>query len=100
MANEQSKLMKKLQAASFALVEANLYLDTHPTCKEGLEYFRRHKEAYEKVLKEYEERFGPITANAADGTKKWEWVTMPFPWEYQADLRQEHKSKAKEGSDD
>ncbi len=84
MTNEQFKLMKKVQTASFALVEANLYLDTHPTCKEGLEYFRRHKEEYEQAKKEYEKSYGPLTANASDGTKKWEWVTQPFPWEYKA----------------
>lgn len=84
MTNEQLRLMKKIQTESFALVEANLYLDTHPTCSEGLKYFRTHKEAYEEAVKEYESKYGPITAAASAGTRKWEWVTQPFPWELNA----------------
>lgn len=78
---EREKLMRKIQACSFALVEANLYLDTHPTCKNGLEYFHQHKEEHEKLVKEYEEKYGPLTAKANSSTKRWEWVTSPFPWE-------------------
>ena len=81
MTKRQQALMNKIQTASFAVTEANLYLDTHPTCAEGLEYFRRHKEMYEKAVKEYETQYGPITAAASPASKKWEWVTKPFPWE-------------------
>ncbi len=78
---DKQRAMRKVQAATFALVEANLYLDSHPTCPNGLEYFAEHKKAYEKAVKEYEERFGPLTANASNDTKKWNWVVTPFPWE-------------------
>ena len=30
--SEKERLLRKIQACSFALVEANLYLDSHPTC--------------------------------------------------------------------
>lgn len=78
---EKQRLMRKVQATAFALVEANLYLDSHPTCKNGLEYFEEHKKAHESAVKEYEEKFGPLTARASGSSKKWEWVTTPFPWE-------------------
>lgn len=29
--SEKERLLRKIQACSFALVEANLYLDSHPT---------------------------------------------------------------------
>ena len=81
MLSEKQKLMRKLMSCSFALEEANLYLDSHPTCREGLEYFRKHREEYEKVLAEYTEKYGPVTAIQSDNEKKWAWVTTPFPWE-------------------
>lgn len=79
--NDKQKLMRKIQQNTFALVEANLYLDSHPTCKMGLEYFRKHKEEQERLEKEFNEKYGPLTANQSEGTKKWEWVISPFPWE-------------------
>lgn len=32
--SEKERLLRKIQACSFALVEANLYLDSHPTCRD------------------------------------------------------------------
>ena len=43
MASEKQKALRKLQAAKFAVHEANLYLDSHPTCAEGLKYFREKR---------------------------------------------------------
>ncbi len=81
MATEKQRLMRKVQAEQFAVVEANLYLDSHPTCRNGLEYFETHKAAYEAAVKEYEEKYGPITLAGADCSKRWEWTSTPFPWE-------------------
>lgn len=79
--NDKQKLMRRIQQNSFALTEAVLYLDSHPTCKMGLEYFRKHKAEKEKLEKEYNEKYGPLTVESSEGTNKWEWVMMPFPWE-------------------
>ncbi|ADU21494.1 spore coat protein CotJB [Ruminococcus albus] len=79
--NDKQKLMRRIQQNSFALTEAVLYLDSHPTCKMGLEYFRKHKAEKEKLEKEYNEKYGPLTAESSEGTNKWEWVMRPFPWE-------------------
>ncbi len=84
MLNERQKLLRRLQACSFALVEANLYLDSHPTCREGLAYFAEHKAEYEKLMAEYTEKYGPIRPGQSNSDKKWEWVKTPFPWERSA----------------
>ncbi|MBR1863685.1 MAG: spore coat protein CotJB [Ruminococcus sp.] len=81
MLSEKQTLLRKLQSCGFALLEANLYLDSHPTCRMGLEYFRKHKQRYEELEKEYTDKFGPLRAIDSPGTDKWEWVTSPFPWE-------------------
>ena len=51
--SEKERLLRKIQACSFALVEANLYLDSHPTCRDGLAYFARHKAEKEKLIAQY-----------------------------------------------
>ena len=75
--SEKERLLRKIQACSFALVEANLYLDSHPTCRDGLAYFARHKAEKEKLV--------PLTITQNNSSKKWEWVTSPFPWERSVD---------------
>ncbi len=79
--NDKQKLMRQIQNCSFALTEANLYLDSHPTCPMGLEYYAKHKKEYDELMKEYAEKYGPITVGQSSTEKKWSWVTTPFPWE-------------------
>lgn len=81
MAGEKQKALKKLQAARFALHEANLYLDSHPTCAEGLRYFREKQAQCEKVTAEFEEKYGPLTAAASKAEECFEWAMGAFPWE-------------------
>ena len=84
--SEQSKdrqaMMLKVQQLSFAVVEANLYLDSHPTCEKGIAYFKKHKEALDKAKAEYESKYGPLCIDSAldEKDKKWQWVCEPFPW--------------------
>jgi len=47
----------------------------------GLEYFRKHRDEYEKLEAEYTSKYGPVLARQSEGDKKWEWVKEPFPWE-------------------
>lgn len=81
MSSEKQKLLRRLQAARFAVIESNLYLDSHPTCREGLRYFRGKRDELNRLTKEYEEKYGPITAAASVAEERWDWVSTAFPWE-------------------
>ena len=81
MLSEKQKLLRRLQAARFGVIEANIYLDSHPTCRHGLKYFKEKKAELEELTAEYESKYGPITAVASNTTDHWEWVSTPFPWE-------------------
>lgn len=80
--SERQAAMLRVQQLSFALTEANLYLDSHPTCEKGIAYFKKHKEALDKAKAEYEKKYGALCIeNALDeNDKKWKWVCEPFPW--------------------
>jgi len=82
--NERQKLMCELQRTSFALVETVLFLDGHPCEEKALEYYCETREKYEKVLKNYEECYGPISVLGVDSEKGWTWVETPWPWEMEA----------------
>ena len=43
------------------------------------------KEEKEKLVAEYNEKYGPLTITQNNSSKKWEWVTSPFPWERSVD---------------
>ncbi len=83
--SEKEKLMLQIQNCSFAMKEAELFLDTHPTCREGIEYYQKHKALNDKYKKEYAEKYGLITMEQQDSEKKWNWVQTPFPWERSVD---------------
>ena len=85
MTNEQQKLLKRLQICNFVLTEAALYLDTHPNNMTALEYFNKHNKMKSEILKEYVEKYGPITISDNDSEKTWEWIKNPWPWENMED---------------
>lgn len=79
--NEKTMLMKRIRQYDFALKELNLYLDTHPACRRGLELFRRYKGMREEAVNEYVRRFGPIEPEQSIAEQSWDWVNDPWPWE-------------------
>lgn len=62
----------------FGMVETRLFLDTHPNDPEALELNNRYREKYTALVKEYEEKYGPLTLN---GKNSDEWLENPWPWD-------------------
>lgn len=81
---DRDAALRRLQQADFALIDANLYLDTHPCCPNGLEYFRCMRIERDNALREYEINYGPITMDASDACTGWDWIDRPWPWELEA----------------
>lgn len=75
----REKLLKRLSAAQFAVWEIHLYLDTHPHDKMAFESYKKYKDRYDALLKEYTEKFGGITPDTT--ADRWTWVDSPWPWE-------------------
>ena len=78
--NPQEELLYKLQMYSFAAHEMNLYLDLYPNDIQAIGLYNQYKEEEEKLLKEYESKYGRICLNINDNYN-WEWVNSPWPWE-------------------
>ena len=75
-------LMNKINQYSFAMNEANLYLDTHPFDMEALVYFQKYRELRVDAVKEYAKYYAPLCIDYAVSDKTpWSWVNEPWPWE-------------------
>lgn len=68
----------------FVMYEALLFLDTHPTDAQALQYYREVSRMYLAAKKVYEETIGPLTLDSVDSDNYWAWVKTPWPWEMEA----------------
>ena len=80
--NDQAKMLTKLDSLGFAMVDLNLYLDVYPNDKEKINLYNQYRREKENLLKEYENKYGPITTISDSlNTFPWAWNNMPWPWE-------------------
>jgi len=77
---DQKKLLEYINAVSFALIDTNLYLDTHPRDQEAIRNFKQYQNARKKALKEYAQYFEPLTIDSAEITDTFTWTTTSWPW--------------------
>ncbi len=78
--NEKQKLLREIQLCQFAVVEANLFLDTHPCDQDALAYYKKHSGHLKELLAEYEEKYGRVVL-CENGQMRWAWVDNPWPWQ-------------------
>ncbi|MBQ1504376.1 MAG: spore coat protein CotJB [Oscillospiraceae bacterium] len=76
----RAELLRAIQIADFALVEANLFLDSHPDDENALRYYGTYKKRLDELTEDYVNQFGPLTARQYEGWDRWKWVDEPFPW--------------------
>ena len=81
--NEQEKLLHDIGILGFIVIELTLYLDTHPTDRNAMEYLNHYNRMSNQAKKEYSKKFGPLTVALADTSdcNDWNWATLPMPWE-------------------
>ena len=81
--NEQQKLLHDIGILGFVVIELTLYLDTHPTDRNAMEYLNHYNRMSNQAKKEYARKFGPLTVALADTSdcNDWNWATLPMPWE-------------------
>lgn len=80
--------LHELQALCFALTELGLYLDTHEDDREAFELFQSYAKLHREGKAVYEQRYGPLTMDAAAETESYGWMRDPWPWEYEANQRE------------
>ena len=76
----KASLMKKVQQLSFAKLETELYLDTHPESREALNYYKDILGRLDEAMTEYQNKYGPLFAEGVVGDR-WTWVEGQWPWQ-------------------
>ncbi len=81
--DNRKALMQRIRAYDFAIVEMNLFLDTHPTDEQALSLFHMYQEKRKELILTYEAQFGPYI-NTVDDVKgdTFTWICDPWPWDY------------------
>lgn len=77
----REQLFCTITESSFALDDARLFLDTHPTNQEALDYFAKYEAIRKQALKEYRDCYGPIVSYDVNADNVWTWINEPWPWE-------------------
>ena len=77
-------LLKRVQELSFAKVETELYLDTHPDCEKALAYYKSILEELDLAMTEYQNKYGPLFAEGVIGDR-WTWVEGAWPWQLETE---------------
>lgn len=82
MDNNQKHMLTAIMAETFAAVDMNLFLDTHPDEKRALADFFEIIERLENLKNQYEKKYGPLNSfSLTDGEQSWRWIEEPWPWE-------------------
>lgn len=85
--SEREQLLKKLSGAQFAALEMQLFLDTHKNDKRAFESMKEYQRQAASYKKEFEENFGPLSANDPFGNTEFEWLNAPWPWETESEAK-------------
>ena len=69
---DENNPLNLLRAYQFALIDLQLYLDTHPNDVVTKELFDKYLDEYNQAKKLYEEKWGPLTLDSeANKGKVW-----------------------------
>ena len=77
---EREHAAHKVQKLSFFMLDAAMFLNSHPSDSAALNFFRKTRQEYQKAAASYEQHFGPLSLMSAGGSS-WDWVCGPWPWE-------------------
>lgn len=81
---KREALLKKISTYQFAVLDLQIYLDTHPNDTDVVEKVKEFKAKAKPLIAEFEDKYGPLTKNA-NATNNWSWVKGPWPWESEDD---------------
>lgn len=81
MEENRMNILKSLQEVGFAVIELELYLDTHPDDMNALSAYNNLVSQQQNLIMTYERMYGPLRSNTSQSSYPWQWINDPWPWE-------------------
>ena len=83
--NERMMMKRRIDALDFAILETELFLDTHPHDRRAMQMLCEYRRRRQDEIARYESRFGDyiVTTDDVNPSDHWEWINSPWPWERQ-----------------
>ncbi len=72
-------MLRRISTIDFAIVELNLYMDTHPDDQEVNMRLNDYREKSSELRAQYEAKYGPLTSKSME-ENRWGWISDPWPW--------------------
>lgn len=80
--SEQREMVLEISKIDFAIIEMNLYLDTHPYDVDAIEQINRYLNKKRQLQREYCAKYAPLSLDdITNPGKEWNWALQPAPWE-------------------
>ena len=85
MIDDKTKMLRRINAYDFALLDLQTYLDSHPADRRAMQLRQMYKKQRQELIGEYEMRFGPyvVTRDDVPDGDRWTWTHDPWPWDIQ-----------------
>jgi len=77
------EMARQIQEIDFAIIDLNLFLDTHPNCKEALELFTELCATSKSLKNDYQAKYGPLYATKSSRNTPFEWVGACYKWPWE-----------------
>ncbi|MGK0466248.1 spore coat protein CotJB [Clostridium sp.] len=91
MKNDMTRmeLLKQITATRFIKVDLALFLNTHPMDREAIAKYNYYVMEGRALKESYEMNYGMLTQNECLSPYPWQWISEPWPWEYDANIKLE-----------
>ena len=77
--NSEEKMLHDIGIADFVLTDLMLYLDTHPTDRNAMEYFNHYARIKTQMEREFSREYYPLRKDWQKVTRSGAGATLPYP---------------------
>lgn len=78
----REKMLHEIMAVDFAIVDLNLYLDTHPNDEKAIALCNNCVKKSMELKDCFQEMYGPLSVmNYINCDENWRWIENPWPWD-------------------